>query len=403
MIDGVKISFHSKNIMEDLQKLQLPVITPVEEETGETHYPKKVEYRNLCIEIFASGRVQISGSLHKYCKGENHSDFTFQELRNCITELCLKLNVEPSQVNIHNIEFGVNVHTNFNPFEFCRNVIAYKNNSFAKFRTNGKDKIDIGFIASQQQYAVKVYDKGKQYRKHLNCLRFEVRVEKMRFLENAGLRTLSDLCKPKVQIQLGTILDEVFAELIIRESVNISNLTSREQRIYLQCTNPKEWERFSAKKRCKRKKQFNDIQNRYATTRHKETVTILIKEKWECLSKNGYDLTKLSEPHNTNEFTKNGYDLTDPKNEKRECFNRLDNALNHSHPERRCKTCGRDISNQKIGSVFCSEKMFGAQAKKCRNADSNPRKVVRYREHRLYRGLTLFERKTLVEMQMKGI
>ena len=41
---------------------------------------------------------------------------------------------------------------------------------------------------------------------------------------------------------------------------------------------------------------------------------------------------------------------------------------------RQCITCGRDISNQKKGSHFCSEKIWGQSAKKCRNTDSGRRR-----------------------------
>lgn len=55
--------------------------------------------------------------------------------------------------------------------------------------------------------------------------------------------------------------------------------------------------------------------------------------------------------------------------------------------ERRfCQTCGQDISTQKKGSVFCSEKKFGTEAKKCRNINSNPRNNYRRKEQRIYGG-----------------
>ena len=62
-----------------------------------------------------------------------------------------------------------------------------------------------------------------------------------------------------------------------------------------------------------------------------------------------------------------------------------------------CITCGRDISSQKKGSKFCSEMLYGREAKKCRNRDSNPRNNLKMkqdrriiREQKKYSGLTLF-------------
>jgi hypothetical protein len=38
---------------------------------------------------------------------------------------------------------------------------------------------------------------------------------------------------------------------------------------------------------------------------------------------------------------------------------------------KQCLTCGRDISNQKSTSKYCSEKLFGREVKRCRNRISN--------------------------------
>ena len=49
---------------------------------------------------------------------------------------------------------------------------------------------------------------------------------------------------------------------------------------------------------------------------------------------------------------------------------------NHDN-KKRCKICGRDISHQKGNSVFCSERLYGKEAKRCRNKDSNKRMIVK--------------------------
>ncbi|HEY8401336.1 MAG TPA: hypothetical protein VIK89_08745 [Cytophagaceae bacterium] len=56
---------------------------------------------------------------------------------------------------------------------------------------------------------------------------------------------------------------------------------------------------------------------------------------------------------------------------------RLITLKSETDNKRYCKSCGRDISGQKLNSVFCSEKIFGKEAKKCRNKDSNPRNHVK--------------------------
>jgi len=381
MNDFVKIEFFSESIVKDLLSLNCIVKTPLEEETGLIHFPKYAEYKNLRFKISESNRVEITGSLHKYYKGENFSDFTYYELWECIKDLSEKLHFNPFEARLHNLEFGVNVSTLFNPYEFCGRVIAYKNESFTRFRTSGKTSLKIGFEMTKQWYDIKIYDKGKQYLKSENILRFEVKANKMEFLKSIGIYFLSDLLNTSKLIELGKILNEVFAELIILEEVKTSELSMNENKIYATCINPKEWERFTPKERHLKKKQFNEILRAKGKTHWKETTAQLISDKWGMLM-------AMNNPKSRDVLT----DL--PKSEKG-CFNRLDISLIHSltssNEKRVCKSCGRDISNQKTGSVFCSEKIFGKEVKECRNKESNPRNNFINREKKMYGGLNLFE------------
>jgi hypothetical protein len=116
-------------------------------------------------------------------------------------------------------------------------------------------------------------------------------------------------------------------------------------------------------------------------TNQKETTARLIRDKWQML-------LAINNP-------KSGDVLTDLRHIGKGHFNRLDIPLIcpplQTTGERFCKSCGRDISNQKKGSVFCSERMFGKVAKGCRNKDSNPRNNLLYREQKKYGGFVLFD------------
>lgn len=380
MIDGVKVIFYSETVVKDLLHLGIEPEAKVKiDSTGEMNFPKFAEYQHLRFKISESNRVEITGSLHKYWKGENYSNFTFGELCECITDLCLKFNLNPLGARLAGFEFGVNVSPLFNPFEFCGNLIAYKNESFSKFRTN--KNIEIGFEARKDQYSVKGYDKGKQnYLKGENILRFEVKVSRMKFLQTKGINVscLGDLTKPEVLIQLGELLNEMFEECIVSDKVRTSDLTATESKIYTLCTNPKVWERFNFRERYRKRIQFERIIETYGVNKWKGITARMIRDKWNLL----YSF----KPESVENLT----DL--PKGQKGE-FNSLGKGLNYRTsdlPEKRfCKSCGRDISNQKKGSVFCSESVFGKQAKECRNKDSNPRNNFQHREQRIYGGLKL--------------
>lgn len=298
MIDFVKIVFYSVTITTDLKKLGIEIEIKINENTGEILFPKEAKYKGLEFKISESNRVEIRGSLHKYWKGENYTDFTFSELFDCITDLSYKFNINGHTANLHNLEFGVNVSPLFNPFEFCRRVIAYKNDSFSKFRTQGKTRFHIGFESEQQQYGLKIYDKGKQYFKRENILRYEVKTRKMQYLKKVGISFLSDLLDIEKITALGNIINETFRELIICEEVKTVELTANEKRIFAICSNPKEWEKFNRKQRFKRKKQFNQILTTKGKTNDKETTARMIRDKWQMLlniktAKSGDVLTDL--------------------------------------------------------------------------------------------------------------
>ena len=47
-----------------------------------------------------------------------------------------------------------------------------------------------------------------------------------------------------------------------------------------------------------------------------------------------------------------------------------------------CVVCGREITGQKAGSLFCSERLYGASARQCRNKDSNRRLAIKRKIYR---------------------
>ena len=63
---------------------------------------------------------------------------------------------------------------------------------------------------------------------------------------------------------------------------------------------------------------------------------------------------------------------------------------------RRCLTCGRDITDQRTGSVYCSELRYGKDAKRCRNKASNPRNNRLRSLERIEREPLLFDHRAYI-------
>jgi hypothetical protein len=61
-------------------------------------------------------------------------------------------------------------------------------------------------------------------------------------------------------------------------------------------------------------------------------------------------------------------------------------------PFRYCRSCGKDITNQHKGSLFCSKKYVGERAaKQCRNSNSNPRNNRRRKIEKIVNRGVLFD------------
>ena len=295
MIDFVKIVINSKEFANEiLNNSLLQFFTPTDHQTGDYKHIKTAKFKGMEFMVYDSGRVNIRGSLHKYSNEgrHNYNDFYYNQLLKVVDDLQAKFKINPLEARLENVEFGVNINPSFNPTSFYENVIAYKNLSFNSMN-NFADKKQIGINLYRQQYGVKIYDKGKQYQQKQNILRIEKKCLKMQLLKRYGIVTLSDLLNKNKLEALGNELTDMFSKVIVNDnSIDLKCLTVNERKIYAQCSNPKEWERFNRKKRHKMRIVFERIIETYGHQHWKQQTTELIKNKWNELLKSGDVLTK---------------------------------------------------------------------------------------------------------------
>jgi hypothetical protein len=72
-------------------------------------------------------------------------------------------------------------------------------------------------------------------------------------------------------------------------------------------------------------------------------------------------------------------------------------STNPNYSKRFCPSCGKDINNQSKRTVFCSEKVYGKAAKKCRNKSSNKRrdhkrKIISAMKRNIYLVITYLDK-----------
>jgi len=354
---------------------------------------------NHCKFIITNDKyINFSGSLHEFRHGGiNYTDFTFPQLVEVTKDLYEKLHINPFLDQIHNIEFGVNVILPFSAKTLLKSIISFKGQEYELRKYNGK-----GFMIkfSFDQYELKIYDKGSQYKLPDHILRFEIKVTRMNFLHSKGISInhSSDLLSQSIHRQLGALLIDFFKQLVIFDpSIKLDQLKSRERTLLTEGRNPKYWMdlRESNPENYKKKlKRFRQLVVEHGTMNLQQTVFELIYKKWEMISNpepgtiqkvNAFlaemsqitfpeitDLSNYNFPHNT---TSNSMLL----------------PVNIAPMRRECRSCGRDISGQNPRSVFCSEKVFGKIAKKCRNLESNPRNNFKRREEKILKNGILFD------------
>lgn len=319
-------------------------------------------------------KIQLSGSLHKHKQQSvNFNDFTFNDVCNTIQELCQKLCLQPEKFVLRHIEYGVNIKPVHTPLNLLNSIIAYKGKGYEKKEYKGTGYLKKFCLS---QYNLKIYDKSKQYDLPYNVLRYELKVFKMQFFENKKiqLKTFSDLLNSNTYSQLNSTIYSSIQDLYMFDYRINSNLITnlRERLVLTEGSNSEFWTNYRTSKTPKafqkKVKRFKDLVKRYAPDNLQNYLLVEISNKWSELLNSTPNLPNV-------EFSK--VPIIYPY------------IVSKNKPQIKsyCKTCGRDISDQKPNSVFCSEKRFGPIAKRCRNRMSN----LKRDEKRKYRGPTLFD------------
>lgn len=341
--------------------------------TGEI-CPKSISnsFRGLSFTITESEAVKLAGSLHKYFNhGEhNYDDFSYDKLVRVILDLHQKFGINPMEVALSTMEFGVNIELPFETRLFMDSLLTHKYKEFSGERDAHIDSKEV----MNQQYKVKTYDKGLQYNLPRNLLRFEVKVRKMCFLKKCGIHTLWDLTDRDKLNSLKKKLLDVFEDILFwDESIDISSLDETERMIALNGRNPKYWavdvKKMNVEEASRRKKKYKDLVKKYGKN-HSQLVAQLIDEKWDSLmSEDDYTTQLLTEfsismrnrPVQVLTGFQNPSSVPDhdgssePKVSLNTSFNHLSiglKSVSHVSKGRKCKVTGLDISMQKESSHF---------------------------------------------------
>ncbi len=355
----------------------------INEQTGEViqnrhGYIKRVaQFGSMQISITTNAhtkynKIELSGSIHKNAQnGTNSDDFNFHNICISITEICKITRLQPHNFVLRHIEYGVNIKPTHTAQNILNSIIAYKGKGYEIREFNGTGYMKRFCFT---QFDVKIYDKSKQYLLPFNVLRYEIKVFKMQYFENRGinLKTLTDLLNFDTYTQLNTtLIDSIHNLYFFDYRINTKTINNRQHRsILTECLVTDFWVNYrkvhTPKGYKKKLQRFNYLVSLYAPDCLKTYILNSVLNKWNELKNSTPNL-----PHVENSIVPQIYPLIVGKNRE----------LSKKY----CITCGRDISNQKKGSKYCSEKLYGHEVKKCRNKVSNRKQF----ELRYYTGYVL--------------
>jgi len=317
---------------------------------------------------------KIKGSLHKHAqRNNNFRNYTLTDFERTVKELCETLQINPISLRVRCFEFGVNINPSHSANDLLNSIICYKGNEYEKRTYNGKGYLKR-FVNAQ--YDIKIYNKSLQYNLPENILRYEIKVKKMDFVNKKlkhPINTINDLLNPEIIAGLINILIDSIENLYMYDyRINTKQINSkRDKHTLIECINPTFWKPYREthtptgyKKKVKR---FRELVQKYAPNNLQNELKILIESRCNDLQ------TVTQNYHYTENATVTHY------------YPYIVGNNSKLNP-RYCATCGREITHQKTNSMFCSEKLYGPNAKRCRNKVSNRKQF----EKRVYTGYTLF-------------
>ncbi|MEM7654526.1 MAG: hypothetical protein AAF399_00225 [Bacteroidota bacterium] len=375
----------------------------VEERTGlaldgkQTAKHKGLVFRIIPSKRFATGySCQVGGSLHQYFnqgKG-NANDFGLADVQEVLHELEDRFSLELESSILRGIEYGVNIEPPIPVRKLLRSIIAHNNRRFEQMDLQRQW---LGVECERSEYRIKIYDKKRQQKREgKELLRVEIKVFKMRYLNRFGIKTLADLIDPQKVAMLGNHLLKTFQGIVFYErGIDESELSPSQLLKFKDWQNPMYWEDLSRKERGREKERFRQLIDRFSKSNTKKEIENRISEKWEYLSKvkrknwvRFHQVWEEVEAEDLGTFSPLEYmgktSLRPSSDPTRFSEGESQPKTPDNFPQRRqaqiqkreCVSCGRTISHQKKGSLFCGEKYRGKAAKTCRNQDSNRRRTL---------------------------
>ena len=365
-------------------------------------------------------KLTVKGSLPTFANGNNLQLLTHAEMQLTILALAAAVGLPATRLQVVGLELSLDLESATSPQSFLQSLQHHKHSKFCIIKQRNGVARPLEYVASHANFNVKCYDKN-QWAKQLGIpvltgqhkLRYEIvmtRARPINALWNRSETTLADLTSLEFYAAAAAQLEQRWKEVVRDKPLDYNGLSRKDRDLLATRGSKDHWRGLKA------------VVSQVTVKRHKRRFAELEEAMAKRIAPNEYDqrfapaLDALLPPvaaaqNDTFLHTSSLLELPSMKVVK-EAAPSLVNAAGASGllpeaPARRaadddddrptttarcCLTCSRALTSSSSRAKFCSERVWGAAAKKCRNAASNPRNnAAATRRRTKRRGQMLFD------------
>jgi hypothetical protein len=233
---------------------------------------------NIKIKVYESNRIFIEGSLHKYANNgiHNHDDFTPIRFFEVVKKLNDRFGIKPENMRILCLEYGYNITPPIATDLIINHTLKHINKDSEILLSTDRAKYRQ---FEHQEYIIKTYNKGKQYKCKEDILRIEIKQKDWRIYRLIGIHTLNDFINHEKTIFVNDLLKK-WNEILFYDPTIKNNLK------YLHYRDVNYWNELRATKSNKTYSQHvNKLRELNATKGEniQKRVSNLIREKAESI------------------------------------------------------------------------------------------------------------------------
>lgn len=228
------------------------------------HFYKNKQNECIYLDLSISPHYHFNGYKH------NGNDFSVKDCKNTLMDILDLIGIKQTEMQdlqVINLEFGVNIIPEIDVMEIINGVAYYKKAEF--IRKNRLTTFKITDTSTEKQ--LKIYAKGIQCHEVLNApeidkntLRFEVKTKKSRYIKKIGVYSFADLMRDEVYVRLGKELIKEFNNvLILYPNADLTTLNDKEKEFITKANKADFWKEIihepTRKKFTRYKKKYSKI------------------------------------------------------------------------------------------------------------------------------------------------